>query len=124
MQSLLDYYSSLSPEQLEEEAKKLDGIPMPERIMASYVLFAKWAETDPQSAMAFSDKMGFTGMFVKPTIMQSWASVDPVAASKFYSDNPSQFAMMGVCLVAHTMLAIRWCWLDGMMVIVFIQAVR
>jgi hypothetical protein len=96
MQSLLDYYSSLSPEQLEEEAKKLDGIPMPERIMASYVLFAKWAETDPQSAMAFSDKMGFTGMFVKPTIMQSWASVDPVAASKFYSENPSQFAMMGM----------------------------
>jgi hypothetical protein len=96
MQSLLEFYAGLTPEQLEEEAKKLEGIPMPERMMASYVLFAKWAETDPMSAMAFSDKMGFTGMFVRPTIMQSWASVDPVAASKYYSDNPGQFAMMGM----------------------------
>lgn len=96
MQALLDYYSNLSPEQLAEEAKKLESIPMPERMMASYVLFAKWAETDPLSAMAHSDKMGFTGMFVKPTIMQSWASVDPAAASKFYSENPGQFAMMGM----------------------------
>lgn len=96
MQALLDFYSNLSPEQLAEEAKKLESIPMPERMMASYVLFAKWAETDPLSAMAHSDKMGFTGMFVKPTIMQSWASVDPAAASKFYSENPGQFAMMGM----------------------------
>jgi hypothetical protein len=96
MQAMLEFYAGLSPEQLEEEAKKLDGIPMPERMMASYVLFAKWAEADPMSAMAYSDKMGFTGMFVRPTIMQSWASVDPVAASKFYSENPGQFAMMGM----------------------------
>ncbi len=96
MQALLDYYSGLSPEQLAEEAKKLDSIDMPERIMASYILFGKWAETDPMSAMAFSDKMGFTGMFVKPTIMQSWASVDPTNAAKYYSENPGQFAMMGM----------------------------
>jgi hypothetical protein len=96
MQALLNYYAGLSPEQLEEEAKKLEGIPMPERMMASYVLFAKWAETDPMSAMAYSDKMGFTGMFVRPTIMQSWASTDPAAASKYYSENPGQFAMMGM----------------------------
>lgn len=96
MQSLLDFYSGLSPEQLAEEAKKLDDIPMPERMMASYVLFAKWAESDPLSAMAHSEKMGFTGMFVKPTIMQSWASVDPAAAAKFYAENPGQFAMAGM----------------------------
>ncbi|TAE90828.1 MAG: hypothetical protein EAZ81_08565 [Verrucomicrobia bacterium] len=96
MQALLEFYAGLTPEEMEAEAKKLESMNMPERMMASYVLFAKWAETDPVSAMAYSDRMGFTGMFVRPTIMQSWASVDPVAASKYYSENPGQFAMMGM----------------------------
>jgi hypothetical protein len=32
MQSLLEFYAGLSPEQLEEEAKKLESIAMPERM--------------------------------------------------------------------------------------------
>lgn len=96
VQAMMDFYAGLSPTELEEEARKLESLPMPERIMASYLLFAKWAETDPLNALAFSDKLGFTGMFAKPTIMQSWASVDPVNAAKFYQENPGQFAMMGM----------------------------
>ncbi len=96
VQAMMDFYAKLSPAELEDEARKLESLPMPERIMASYLLFAKWAETDPLSALAFSDKLGFTGMFAKPTIMQSWASVDPVNAAKFYQENPGQFAMMGM----------------------------
>ena len=96
MQTLLDLYSSLSPDQLANEAKKLDAVPMPERIMASYLLFAKWAETDPYSALDHSGKMGFAGMFVKPTIMQSWASVDPSSAAKYYDANKGEFSTMGL----------------------------
>jgi hypothetical protein len=40
--------------------------------------------------------MGFTGMFVRPTILQSWASVDPANAAKYYAENPREFAMMGM----------------------------
>jgi hypothetical protein len=96
MQALLDYYQKLSPEQLEAEAAKLENLPMGERIMASMLLFGKWAETDPTGAMAYSDKMGFAGMFVKPTILQSWASVDPENAAQYYAKHPREFAMMGM----------------------------
>jgi hypothetical protein len=96
MQSLLDYYQKLSPEQLEAEAAKLENLPMGERIMASMLLFGKWAESDPTGAMAYSDKMGFAGMFVKPTILQSWASVDPENAALYYAQHPREFSMMGM----------------------------
>lgn len=96
IQALLEFYSSLSPEQLAEEAGKLDALPMNERIMASFLLFGKWAETDPTAAMAFSNTMGFAGGFVRPTILQSWASMDPENAAKYYAQNPREFAMMGM----------------------------
>jgi hypothetical protein len=95
-QALIDLYGGLTPEQLEEEAGKLDDLPMSERIMASFLLFGRWAEVDPTSAMAFSSTMGFTGGFVRPTILQSWASVDPANAAKYFEENPRQFAMMGM----------------------------
>src|SRR5690606_9072733 len=39
--------------------------------------------------------MGFAAVFVRPTILQSWASVDPENAAKYYSENPREFSMMG-----------------------------
>lgn len=96
IQALMDHYANLTPAQLEAEAAKLEDLPMAERIMASFLLFGKWAETDPIAAMAYTDKMGMTGNFVRPTVLQSWASVDPAAAAKYYADNSRQFTMMGM----------------------------
>lgn len=96
IKALLDFYASLSLAQLEEEARKLDNLPMNERMMASILLFGRWAEKDPTAAMAFSNTMGFAGSFVRPTILQNWASVDPANAAKYYASNPREFAMMGM----------------------------
>jgi hypothetical protein len=96
VQALIEFYSGLTPEQLEEEARKLEGLPMNERMMASFLLFGRWAEVDPTAAMSFSNTMGFAGMFVRPTILQSWASTDPANAAKYYAANPREFAMMGM----------------------------
>lgn len=96
IQAMLAFYEGLSAEQLAEEATKLDSLPMNERIMASILLFGRWAEVDPTAAMSFSNTMGFTGGFVRPTILQSWASVDPANAAKYFAENPREFAMMGM----------------------------
>lgn len=96
VQSLLDYYSNLGPDEFAGEAEKLDSLPFNERILASFLLFGKWAEVDPTSAMAFTDTMGFAGAFVRPTVLSGWASTDPVNAAKYYTDNPQQFAMMNM----------------------------
>ena len=95
MQSLMDLYAGMDAAQLEAEAAKLDSLPMAQRIMASFLLFGRWAEVDPQGALAHSNSMGMGGMFVRPTILQSWASVDPANAAKYFSENPREFAMMG-----------------------------
>jgi tetratricopeptide (TPR) repeat protein len=96
IQALIEFYSGLTPEQLELEAAKLQDLPMSERIMGSFLLFGRWAEVDAKAAMSYSNTMGFTGMFVRPTILQSWASVDPANAAKYYGENPREFAMMGM----------------------------
>lgn len=95
IKSLIDYYAGLTPEQLAEEAKKLENLPMGERIMASLLLFGRWAEVDPTGAMSHANTMGFAAAFVRPTILQSWASVDPENAAKYYAENPREFLMMG-----------------------------
>jgi len=95
MQSLLDLYAGMDAAQLEAEAAKLDSLPMAQRIMASFLLFGRWAEVDPTGALAYSNTMGMGGMFVRPTILQSWASVDPANAAKYFTENPREFAMMG-----------------------------
>lgn len=96
VQALLDYYSKLSPDQYESEAEKLEDLPFSERILASYLLFSQWAETDAEGALAYSDKMGRAGFFVKPTILQGWAGSDPVVAAQYLKDNPREFAMMNM----------------------------
>lgn len=96
LQALMDFYAGLSTDQIEDEARKLENLPMSERIMASILLFGRWAEVDPTSAMAFSNTMGFGGAFARPTILQSWASVDPQNAAKYYAENPREFAMMSM----------------------------
>lgn len=95
MQSLIDLYANMSPEELMAAAEGLENLPMGDRIMASILLFSRWAEVDPQGALAYSNTMGFGGMFAKPTILRSWASVDPVNAAKYFTENPQDFAMMG-----------------------------
>lgn len=95
VQKLLDYYANLDPEQFQAEAAKLSDLPFSERILASYLLFSQWAEFDPIEALAHTDTMGRGGFFVKPTVLQSWASTNPEGASQFLKDNPRDFAMMG-----------------------------
>ena len=95
LQALIDLYAGMDPVQLEAEAEKLDGLPMGDRILASVLLFSRWAEIDPQGAMSHANGMGFGGRFAKPTILRSWASVDPVNAAKYYTENPDEFDDMG-----------------------------
>ena len=96
VQSLLDFYANLDPSQFTAEADKLESLPFNERILAGVLLFGKWAEVDPTAAMAYTDTMGFGGAFVRPTVLQGWASTDPVNAAKYYTENPAQFAMMNM----------------------------
>jgi len=95
VQALLDRFSKLTPDQFAAEAKSLETLDMPERLMASYLLYAKWAEVAPQEAMAQANKMGFSGAMVRPTVLQGGASVDPAGAAQYVADNPRDFAMMG-----------------------------
>lgn len=96
VQALVQYYQGLSPQQLEDEANKLEDLPMGERIMASMLLFSRWGEVDPYTAFDYANGLGWAGMLVRPTVLQSWASVDPASAGKYLNENPRQFAMMGM----------------------------
>lgn len=96
VQALMDFYAGLSASQLADEAAKLENLPMNERMIASFLLFGRWAEVDATGAMGFSNTMGFAGNFVRPTILQSWASVDPAGAAKYVTNNPGEFAMMSM----------------------------
>ena len=95
IQALMDLYAGMSAAELEEEASKLDALPMGDRILASMLLFSRWGEIDPIGALEHTKTMGMGGMFAKPTVLRSWASVDPVNAAKYFTDNPSEFSTMG-----------------------------
>lgn len=91
IQALMDMYAGMDAAQLEAEVGKLDGMAMGDRMMASMLLFSRWAEIDPQGALAHANSMGRGGMFVKPTVLRSWASIDPVNAAKYFEENPREF---------------------------------
>ncbi|MEM1082565.1 MAG: hypothetical protein AAGI48_00450 [Verrucomicrobiota bacterium] len=95
LQTLMDLYAGMSAAELEAAAGDLDNLPMGDRIMASMLLFSQWGEVDPQGALEFTKTMGFGGMFARPTVLRSWASVDPVNAAQYYKDNPNDFDRMG-----------------------------
>ena len=96
LQGLIDLYANLSNEEFAAEADKLNSLPFNERILAAYVLFGSWAETAPFDALEHASSMGQAGMFVRPTILQGWASSDPKGAAEYYTANKSEFAMMGM----------------------------
>lgn len=96
LENLMRFYGGLTTEQLRDEAMKLNNLPLNERMPASFLLFARWAEMDPYGAMEFSNSMGMGGAFVRPTILQSWASVDPENAARYFSANPGQFTFMNM----------------------------
>jgi len=96
LESLMEYFAGLDPSQFENEAAKLEGLPIQERIMSAFLLFSRWGEVDPLAAMAYSKKIGFVGMFAMPSILQSWAGADPENAAKYYRENPREFMMMGM----------------------------
>ncbi|MGB2091355.1 MAG: hypothetical protein ACPH2J_05625 [Akkermansiaceae bacterium] len=96
LRALMNYYAGLSPSEFKEEADKLEELPWSERIMVGYLLFAQWGEKDPTAAMDYTKTMGFAGMFVKKTVIQSWASKFPQEAATYYTNNASEFRMSGM----------------------------
>jgi len=96
LEALMEYFADLDPSQFESEAAKLDALPFQERIMSAFLLFSRWGEVDPLGAMVYSKKMGFVGMFATPSILRSWAGVDPENAAQYYRDHPREFTMMGM----------------------------
>jgi len=95
LQAMVDLYADMDPAQLAEEAAKLDRLPFADRILASTLLFSRWGEIDPLGAIEYSKTMGFVGNFVRPTVVRSWASVDPVNAAQYYEANSSELGSMG-----------------------------
>jgi len=95
-QALMDYYAGLSPSEFESEAAKLEDLPWSDRFMVGNLLFARWGEEDPTAAMAYTQTMGFTGMFVRGTVMRSWAAKFPEDAAEYYTSNPAEFRMSGM----------------------------
>ena len=87
MEAMLAYFDTLSVDQLEKEAKALKDLSFENRFMASYLLFSKWAETAPQQAMEYANKLGFRGMMEKSSIFQTWAATNPEGAAAYYNEN-------------------------------------
>ena len=95
--ALAQYYERLSPQQFEDEAKKLLGLPIGERTIARILLFTRWGEVDAYSAFehAKGDARNTFIHTVRPIVLQGWVSVDPASAGKYMTENPHEFDRMG-----------------------------
>ncbi|MDC0088366.1 hypothetical protein OAI07_02370, partial [Akkermansiaceae bacterium] len=87
MEALIAYFGKLNSSSFAEEAEKLEGLPMGERMMVSFLLFSQWGETDALAAMDYTSKMGRMGRFMSGSVLKSWASSDPEAAAAYYTSN-------------------------------------
>jgi hypothetical protein len=105
-QALLEFDEGLSAAQLAQETAKLDGMSADERMILSLLLFGRWGEVDASAAMAFSTTMGVAGEFVRPTILQSWSSVDPAGAAQYYAANSRELSTMGILNADRTGLTL------------------
>ena len=91
--TLAQYYQSLSPQQLEDEAKKMEEFPNTERAIASTLLFNRWGEVDAYSALDYANGMGWRGIGYRRQVMQGWATADPASAGKYMVENPLELAV-------------------------------
>lgn len=113
VQALIDLYSDMDPGQLELEAAKLGRLPFAEQMLASNLLFSRWGEIDPLGALEFSSSIGgFGGNFARPTVLRSWASMDPVNAAQYYMENQGEFGGRGPGGGGADMVAAEWAKLD------------
>ena len=91
--ALAQYYQRLSPQQLEDEANKMEEFPNTERFTASTLLFNRWGEVDAYSALDYANGMGWRGIGYRRQVMQGWATADPASAGKYMAENPLELAV-------------------------------
>ena len=91
--ALAQYYQRLSPQQLEDEANKMEEFPNTERTIASTLLFNRWGEVDAYSALDYANGMGWRGIGYRRQVMQGWATADPASAGKYMAENPLELAV-------------------------------
>lgn len=94
LDSLLQKYSRMTPEQIEAEMKELcqgdlingQDLDM-KRILGAVYLSYKWGQTSPKQALLQTKSMGMMSMLATPLIMQGWAESNPESAATYYSEN-------------------------------------
>ena len=85
--ALAQYYQRLSPQQLEDEANKMEEFPNTERFTASTLLFNRWGEVDAYSALDYANGKRWRGIAYRVQVMQGWAGVDHASAGKYMAGN-------------------------------------
>lgn len=108
--ALTGLYATLDADGFATEAKRLEDVPLDERFLGYFMLYGRWAESDPTAALDHLSAMGRAGTPFLPVLLQCWANVDPAAAAAFYQANPERFhalrEMHGGDAAAH--IATEW----------------